>query len=80
YFSISPESAERTGFAAFDAGSGLKDFGLELYSITSFSEAWGVFARIAWNRLLNDAADSPLITEVGSEDQLFTGVGVFYRW
>ncbi|MEM8997798.1 MAG: MipA/OmpV family protein, partial [Acidobacteriota bacterium] len=80
YFSISPEASELSDLAPFDASAGVRDVGLEIYGITSFSERWGAFLRVAWNRLLGDAADSPVVVEAGSEDQLFTGLGVFYRW
>ncbi|MEM6795634.1 MAG: MipA/OmpV family protein [Acidobacteriota bacterium] len=80
YFSIDPEDSGRSGLAVFEAGAGLKDAGLELYAITSFSERWGVFTRVAYSRLLEDAADSPLVAGLGSRDQVFAGAGAFYRW
>lgn len=80
YFSVDASDAAASGLAAFQADAGLKDVGVELYNILSFSEKWGVFSRFAYNRLLGDAADSPLVAVVGSEDQIFYGAGVFYRW
>ncbi|MEM1177847.1 MAG: MipA/OmpV family protein [Acidobacteriota bacterium] len=80
YFSIAPEAAQDAGLAIYDAGAGFRDFGFEVYAITSFSESWGVFTRFAWNRLVDDAAESPLVRDLGSRDQRFFGAGAFYRW
>ncbi|MEM8985472.1 MAG: MipA/OmpV family protein [Pseudomonadota bacterium] len=80
YFSINAPDALASGLTEFQAEAGFKDVGVEVYNILSFSETWGVFSRVAYNRLLGDAADSPVAAGVGSEDQLFYGLGVFYRW
>ena len=41
---------------------------------------WSVYTRFAYNRLLGDAADSPVVDDVGSADQYAFGGGVFYRF
>ncbi|MEM9598537.1 MAG: MipA/OmpV family protein [Acidobacteriota bacterium] len=79
YFSVSRSQAQDAGLPEFSAGAGLKDVGLEAYSILAFSESWGVFGRVAVQRLLNDAAKSPVV-DLGSRDQPFVGLGWFYRW
>ena len=80
YFGVSADDAAASGLARFDAGAGFKDAGAEVYSILSFSEQWGVFTRVAYNRLLGDAADSSIVRDVGDRDQLFYGAGLFYRF
>ncbi|MEM9669451.1 MAG: MipA/OmpV family protein [Pseudomonadota bacterium] len=80
YFSVDAAAADLSGISKFDAGGGARDIGLEAFSILSFSERWGVFSRVAYNRLLGDAADSSIVNEVGSEDQVFFGAGLFYRF
>jgi len=77
YFSIDAEGSLASGLAEYQAGGGLKDVGAELYSILSFSPKWGVFSRVTYNRLMNDAADSPVIE---SRNQYFFGGGLFYRF
>ena len=42
--------------------------GVELGARYSFSERWGVEGKAGYERLINDAADSP-ITEAGSANQ-----------
>lgn len=80
YFSITPAQREQSGLDLFDAGSGIKDVGVEAFSIFSFSEQWGIFSRISYNRLLGDAADSPIVQTYGDRNQLFYGAGVFFRF
>ena len=58
----------------------MKDVGAELYSVVSFSERSSILVRYAYNRLLNDAADSPVVTVDGSRNQVFVGVGYFRRF
>lgn len=77
YFGIDEETANRAGLRAFDAEPGLKDIGFEASAIISFSPTYAIFLRGAYNRLLGDAADSPIVVNIGSEDQVFIGAGLF---
>ncbi|MEL6428523.1 MAG: MipA/OmpV family protein [Planctomycetota bacterium] len=70
FFSVSQRDSAVTGLRGFDADGGLRDIGAQVVGSYSWSRAWGVYARAAYNRLLGDAADSPIVTEEGSEDQL----------
>ncbi len=80
YFSVSPGQREQSGLELFDAGTGIKDIGVEAFSIFSFSEQWGIFTRVSCNRLLGDAADSPIVQTYGDRNQMFYGAGVFFRF
>ena len=80
YFDVTANDAVASGLPQFNADSGFKDAGAEVYSILSLSEQWGVFSRVAYNRLIGDAADSPIVRQAGDRDQLFYGAGVFYRF
>ena len=80
YFSVNNQGSAVSGLAQFEAGSGVKDVGVEIYSILSFNPRWGFFSRVAFNRLLQDAAKSPIVQNAGTRDQLFFGGGVFYRF
>jgi outer membrane protein len=80
YFGISPAQAARSGRAPFDADSGFKDIGLSLGLEYSLSAGWSVGGRIGYIRLLNDAADSPLVDEDGSANQFTAGVSLSYRF
>lgn len=78
YFGVSPEEADRADLAPFDAEGGVYAAGVEVTARYLFNERWGVEGIATWNRLLNDAADSP-VTEQGSEDQYRFRLGITRR-
>ncbi len=80
YFSIDANNAARSGLAQFDADGGIKDVGLSIVAAYGITRRWGVLARVAYARLLGDAADSPIAEEEGSANQFLGGIGVSYRF
>lgn len=76
-FGVSSQEALTTGLAAYDPSGGLKEASLSVRSIMSFSPRYGIFTRLAYTRLLGDAADSPIVDQAGSIDQAFAGAGLF---
>lgn len=80
YFGVSEPEAVRSGLAAFDANSGLKNVGGGV-SINQFlSRHWSVGARFHYNRLTGDAADSPIVDDAGSANQFFGALVLGYRF
>ncbi len=78
--SAAQSASSARGLAQHDASSGLKDAGLSIdlgYSITENNSAFG---GVQYSRLLGDAADSPLVADEGSENQLGAFLGLSYRW
>jgi len=77
YFGVSNQESANTGgtIASFNASGGLVSAGVELGARYLFNDRWGVEGAASWNRLVNDAADSP-ITATGSEDQYGLRVGI----
>jgi len=49
-------------------------------AIFSFSENWHLSGGVVYTRLLGDAADSPVVDDRGSKDQIFAGLGIAYAW
>jgi len=80
YFGVSEAASARSGLASFEADAGLRDVSVSAYSILSLSRRWGVFGRVLASRLMNDAARSPIVTEEGSREQYFGGLGVFINF
>lgn len=80
YFSIDEASALAIGVPSFEASGGARDVGVEVFSILSFSPRWGVFSRVAYNRLLTEAAESPIVEDFGSANQIFAGAGIFWSF
>ncbi|MEM6456799.1 MAG: MipA/OmpV family protein [Acidobacteriota bacterium] len=80
YFSVDAAGSAASGLPVFDADAGLKDAGFQAFTILSFSEQWGVLTRVAYTKLLGDAADSPIVEIAGDDDHFFVGMGAFYRF
>jgi len=81
YFSVTPiESLASFGrLAAYDAGSGFKSVGAAASARYEFRPTWFVNANAAYERMIGDAEDSPIV-KVGSEDQFFVGLGLSKRF
>ena len=69
-----------TGLAAFDAGSGFHAVGVAAGFKYMFDPNWGVYTYAAYDRLIDGAADSPIVRTFGSRDQFSGGIGVFYTF
>ncbi|MBL6946966.1 MAG: MipA/OmpV family protein [Rhodospirillales bacterium] len=78
YFDIDANNASRSGLARFDAEGGIKDVGLSTSLSYRFGESWNVAGRVSYTRLIGDAADSPVVDDRGSADQLFGGITIGY--
>jgi MipA family protein len=80
YFSVTPAGSLAIGLAAFNAEGGLKDVGAQLTATYRIGDNWGIAANAGYRRLLGDFADSPVVANGGSADQLSGGVGVFFTF
>lgn len=79
YFGVTPADSVASGLAAFAPSGGALSAGLELGATYAINDTWGITGAVRWDRLLNDAAASP-ITGLGSEDQLGLRVGLTRRF
>ena len=80
YFGVNPGNVGSSGLSAFNADAGLRDFRVPLMAIFSFNEHWHASGGVIYSRLLGDAADSPVVDDRGSENQLLAGLGLAYAW
>lgn len=80
YFGVSPSNAARSGLPQYDANKGLKDAGLGLTGHYKFTKTWGMLGHIAYTRMLNDAEDSPVVKDVGDENQYTAIVALTYNF
>ena len=80
FFSVSPEGAAASGLAPFEAGSGIRDVGLNLAATYALTDRWGLIATGSTSFLLGDAADSPIVDDAGSSVQFFGGLSVSYSF
>ncbi len=75
YFGVSAAEAATSGFGAFDAQGGVLGGGFQVHGIYELSDSWALESTLSYEKLKNDAADSP-ITMSGSDDQWRVSVGL----
>lgn len=63
YFGISSDEAARSGYASYSPGGGFYEANLSLEARYLLNENWAVLGRAKYGRLLDDAADSPLVRD-----------------
>lgn len=73
-FGISAKEAARNGHvSAFDATGGLKSVGFTVAATYTITPEWSVQVYEKYNRLVSDAADSPITSQFGSPNQNVIG-------
>lgn len=82
YFGVTPAVAARTGLAAFDPGSGIYAAGGAASARHQFGggDRWGAHLYVRYDRLIGDAADSPIVAGFGSRDQYGAGIALSYTF
>lgn len=80
YFSIDPASAAAIGTSAYNPGGGLQSVGAATTAIYQFSPSWGVSGYAKYDRLVDDAARSPVVRVFGSRDQFAGGAALTYTF
>ena len=81
YFGVSPAAALATGFPAYRPDGGLHGVAVASGLSYQFSPDWGVFGYARYERLVGDAADSPIVhSNFGSRNQVSGGIGVSYTF
>ena len=78
YFGVSSAESALSGLDAFDAEGGALSAGVEIGARYRLSDDWGIEGAVTYDRLLGDAADSP-ITQAGSADQYGVRLGLTRR-
>lgn len=79
FFSVSQRDAAASGLPTFEADAGLYGVTLGTGLAYAITDTWGVVGRVSYTRLSGDASDSPIV-ERGSQNQVFVGAGVSYRF
>ncbi len=75
YFGVTDQESVASGMAPYDPNGGLASVGVVLNAEYAFTSRWGLQAAATYDRLVGEAADSP-ITERGSADQFGVMLGV----
>ena len=80
YFSIDAGDAARSGLDQFSADEGFKDVSFGGSLSYRFLERWSASVTGLYTRLIDDAEESPVVDDVGDENQLFGGFLINYRF
>ncbi|WP_326893320.1 MipA/OmpV family protein [Mesorhizobium sp.] len=80
-YGISPEAALRNGtVAAFDPKGGIVSVGLSAAQSYVWSKEWTTTLYQRFDYMVGDAADSPIVKDLGSRNQFTFGVGATYSF
>jgi len=80
YFGVTDAQATWTGLSRFDSNAGFKDVGIQLNVVNELSPRWSLEGEVGYWRLLNDAADSPIVKGEGSTNQVRGLIGLSYQF
>jgi outer membrane scaffolding protein for murein synthesis (MipA/OmpV family) len=79
YFGVTAAQAGASGLAAYAPSSGFKDVGVGVNVVHPLGGNWSLVGLGGYSRLIGDAADSPLVKQRGSANQMRVGLGISYR-
>lgn len=68
------------GLSAYDPGSGIHAIGGAAGMRLDVGGGFALHGYARYDRLMNDAADSPIVTQLGSRDQWGGGIGLSYSF
>lgn len=80
YFGVTPETAAATGLPAFRPGGGIYGVGATAGLLFQIGGPWGVYSYARYDRLLEDAKNSPITRRFGSANQLSGGLALTYTF
>ena len=78
YFGVDAAASAASGLPAYRPDGGLHAVGLASGASYQFNDRFGLFGYGRYERLVGDAADSPIVRELGSRNQLSGGLGLSY--
>lgn len=80
YFGVSPAAAAASGLPPFDVDGGVHAVGLTAGYLRQLSPRWGFAVYGRYDRLVGDAARSPVVRQLGSRDQPSAGIALSYTF
>lgn len=80
YFGVTPAVSGTSGLAAFEPDSGFYAVGGVAGLTVKLGRNWGLQGYAGYDRLIGDAADSPIVRGFGSRDQFSGGAGLFVEF
>ena len=81
YLGVTPQEAALSPWMwAYRPSSGFKGVGLEMTTRYRFTPEWAVVGELVYERLIGDAADSPIVKVNGTPDQFTAKLGLTYTF
>ncbi|MDP2795826.1 MAG: MipA/OmpV family protein [Sulfurisoma sp.] len=80
FYGVDATQSANSGIAQYEAGAGIRSVGASLMADYAIDREWGAYASLRYKRLVGDAADSPIVANLGSESQVTTSIGIKYRF
>ena len=77
YFGVTPAAALASGLPVYDPDGGIRAVGAVAGITHQLSRSFGIYGYAGYDRLIGDAADSPIVTNFGSRDQFSAGLALF---
>jgi outer membrane protein len=80
YFGVNAAESVRTGLPFYRPGSGIQALGGTAGFLAQIDKRFGIYTYAKYDRLVGDAADSPVVRGFGSRDQVSGGVALTYTF
>lgn len=80
YFGVNPAVSIASGLPAYQPGSGVYAVGAASGITYALNNRWGLLGFARYERLVGDAARSPIVRAFGSRNQLSGGIGLNYTF
>ena len=80
YFGVTPAASLASGLPAYRPGGGVHGVAVASGATYALNSRWALFGYARYERLVGDAAKSPIIRQLGSRNQLSGGVGLNYTF
>ncbi|WP_448661099.1 MipA/OmpV family protein [Sphingomonas sp. CJ20] len=80
YFGVSARESAATGLPVYDPGSGVQAVGANATATYQLNARWGLYGFAKYDRMVGDAADSPITRRIGSPNQFSGGLGLSYTF
>jgi len=80
YFGVTPAASLASGLPAYRPSGGVYAAALAAGANYALNDRWGLFGFGRYERLVGDAAKSPIVRELGSRNQWSAGLGVNYTF
>jgi outer membrane protein len=80
YFGVSPAASLASGLPVYRPGGGVYALAMTGGFSYQLDSRWGLFGFARYERLVGDAAKSPIVRELGSRNQLSGGLGLNYTF